>query len=1138
MAWVVAGVMLATFIYSMYMQSKMNSGIKPHEVAGPTASEGIAIPVVFGSRRVDNVNVTLSSNPRSSSLGNGKFSYRLAMQLGICHGKVDALLGMTYADKPCLMEQKPLGVYEGRALTVNPAWNATTAAIDNISGFAQFYPGIANSVVDAGQWSWVGSELSLAPDPVLGGSFGPLPYGVAQAFLHQCDFGSPYIGAVSFMVKRIHTRHCGTAVQWYDAKAEIPAASRARTDNWHYRVQAASDNTDWSGDVAETWAEGPGGIGNAPAGFDLAREFGASYPLPVVGTQLPADGVMIRSRDYPNSSVQIGTKLWLRKSLPSLPVYPLNIRCWHDDSAKLWFNGHEIPLTPTKNSQNNEYQHFNSTAVIPKEYINTWTGGSNLIVYRVTDSYDQSGNRIGTNKFIYAGLQIGVDDDAPAGAADMNPAHIIHEVLTDAIWGMGYTDADLDDAAFRAAADTLYAEGLGLSFVWSQQMSIEDFLTDVLRHISGVLYVDRTTGLFVLKLIREDYDVEDLVVLDESNISKVEELSRKQIGELVNYVTVTYSATMRGDQGSVSLPDEGMVQAQGGTVAQKIDYPAITSPVNAAKLMLRDLRLLSSPLMVCKLVADRAAASLNIGSPFVLNRPDLGINNFVMRVTEINLGNGIDEEVKVSCMEDVFFFPADAAVTINGPISIPDPVTPIEEMAGTDNYYTAGIIDERNKGMVEFVGNVGNFESVGWVESSPGILTLASGHAGDNWQQWTDGVEPEVFAPAGSWLRGLRIFLALGGGTPSDATKKLSGPWIIDNLGGHWENYGTPSQVWVDEPCQMHRDPSFSSSPQFKKDMVFQVRNGTNYGSHYLQLNTDNVVLGSTPMDWVDVGTSFTFASAFKLLRGDQILNQTTSLDSELEITGTMVNGLVDLTAFPTLIGSFPSGYIPAAMWRFFPAPCYISGASLGSTTTLGFKVYKTGTTSSVLFEVLTEEITWTSFQAPLDILYSGAQIPINGATDQLVLIPVLHTTSTTPVTLHMKYNATNAVRVVMPKSIVDGQTSSAVDESFFPVTIDSNGAISGFGTHRNLLVSGAGPLISIDTTGLVAGVTLELTFKEATTVTGNGTPVTGAKVLTTKNAAGTYLNMNAPVNSMLTFKLRSDSGAVVFWQYSGGTNR
>src|SRR5690554_4689840 len=50
-------------------------------------------------------------------------------------------------------------------------------------------------------------------------------------------------------------------------------------------------------------------------------------------------------------------------------------------------------------------------------------------------------------------------DDKRDIGGHANPAHIIYECVTNGEWGMGYPASVLDDAKFKAVADTLHAEG-------------------------------------------------------------------------------------------------------------------------------------------------------------------------------------------------------------------------------------------------------------------------------------------------------------------------------------------------------------------------------------------------------------------------------------------------------------------------------------------------------------------------------------------------------------------------------------------------------------------------------------------------------------------------------------------------------
>lgn len=250
--------------------------------------------------------------------------------------------------------------------------------------------------------------------------------------------------------------------------------------------------------------------------------------------------------------------------------------------------------------------------------------------------------------------------------SDMNPAHIIRECLTDPDWGMGYPEADIDETSFAAAAVTLKAEGMGMSLIWDRQAKIEDFIKEVLKHVDGVLYVDRATGLFKLKLIRADYTLETLPVLDESNVETVSSFARPAIGELINSVTVQYWDSDTENEGSVTVQDPALVEVQGTTINTTISYPGFTYKDLAARAAARDLRALSMPLISCEIVADRSAASLNVGDAFRLTWPDYGVTSTVMRVVSIAYGDGRNNRVRIKATEDVFATP-DLA-----PIAVPD----------------------------------------------------------------------------------------------------------------------------------------------------------------------------------------------------------------------------------------------------------------------------------------------------------------------------------------------------------------------------------------------------------------------------------------------------------------------------------
>jgi hypothetical protein len=689
---VLLGIMVAAWAYTYYRSSKLRAGVPAGKIQGPTASEGVVKKVVFGTITITDPQVLWWGDTEVRKKSDGVYQYWMGFHFGLCYGFVDKLVDVIYADTQSSLIWATVGTGAEYNSDMGQAalgcqWDANgsePADGDRIycNGYIR-YGLVSDGTTDDGT-SFVDANDKEFRDYLAGAqgtSYVPKYKGLCTFLAkHALTGTSPYPRPWAFTVRRIETRNGGRSEQWYKEKATITFGRNREDDCWKFILQDTSDNSDYSSiDFDDSsWGEPVmGGIGNATMNF-VVSEYGPSYHVPVVKTNLAHSSypTMILG-SYPNDQVKTGIKLWMRTDLGSLPAYPLGVRCWHDDSAKLWFNGVAVQLNPTLDSSGNPDQH-SSTAVIPASLINS--SGPNIVAYRVLDTYDSLGNVIGSSKYIYGGIQVGSNTDNPVGSVDANPAHIIREVLTDGRWGMGYSDSDIDDVAFMEAADTLYAEKLGMSLTWDRKSSIEEFVQEILRHINGVLYVDRETGLFVLKLIRNDYDPDDLVVLNDANIIKVENATRKTLGELVNSVTVTYSSTPRGDTGSVTEFNSALLQVQGGTVNTTVDYPGITQRYNASRLALRDLRVFSTPLLTCEVDATREAASLYPGDPFVLDRPELEIDE-IMRVTSIDIGDGVETDVKITCIQDAFMLPSTAPSSSNSPTQL----GPVNSKPETEN---------------------------------------------------------------------------------------------------------------------------------------------------------------------------------------------------------------------------------------------------------------------------------------------------------------------------------------------------------------------------------------------------------------------------------------------------------------------
>lgn len=599
-------------------------------------------------------------------MGSGKkitvgYEYYLGMQMALCHGPIDKITRIQVDGRTAWEIEKPGGIGPGGIDDDVGTGRDGPLTIDardlfggegregGISGTVDLCMGYPGQAANAYLQSVLGSDI-------------PAFRGVVCAVLNQVYMGNnPYLKPWSFTAHRLHVKSNGEA-QWFDERVavwppgELPLREELiceyevdapiqetfyghpgmNWENWtrNYTDTVPEDNADassamphallydgWSTSDALIFKVDPGsgpyrfvpyGEAVLPENNKYSYQLQITTPDNVIHTFFPGDF------DTPEQAVAAWGNV--ERSISGYTAY------------KMWF-GRLAAGNPPSSAGNGSYLLY--------------------LVDRETDCIE-------------------IFPDGP----DMNPAHIIRECLTDSTWGMGYSDSDIDDTAFRHAAEQLFEEGMGLSLMWQNESPIFEFVSEILRHIDGVLYVDRSSGKFVLKLVRDDYELIDLITLNETNVVSVNDAIRPAVGELVATVTISYWSFETGEDASITKHNQALFQIQaGGGGATTVSYPGITNKPLAECVLLRDLTALSTPLLSCQIEVGRIAEQLNIGDAFILDWPKLGINSLVMRVQQMSLGSAEKNTIVIDAVEDVFSLPsAAAAVTADNPPLWFDPI--------------------------------------------------------------------------------------------------------------------------------------------------------------------------------------------------------------------------------------------------------------------------------------------------------------------------------------------------------------------------------------------------------------------------------------------------------------------------------
>jgi hypothetical protein len=387
----------------------------------------------------------------------------------------------------------------------------------------------------------------------------------------------------------------------------------------------------------------------------------------------------------------------------------------------------------------------------------------------------------------------------------------------------------------------------------------------------------------------------------------------------------------------------------------------------------------------------------------------------------------------------------------------------------------------------------------GWTEISPGIMQRDV--TGPLSLVQFDGMPVNEDNPTGVSRRIGNTVFAFDVSI-DDASKKLTGPWIVDDVGGHIENYGTPEQTFIQTHARMHRAPDYSYSAAFVHGMMFQCDNGDTYGGGYFTLNSTSVVLGTTAMDWSwTTGDAPTTDDKYEALTGPQLTSEgalTTYL--EMSVTGGsgFGGGSFADTEFPHHFDSLALGVAELGIGPYAVdvESASASGISGGAVALLRVKLIDVDNGGAVIMILDSSAIT-----AARAVRFVGSPLsaPYSFSPDRRLQVKwYLRTNSATPVTMTMAYNSSArgtklTVPFVMPVSgASDGvhdhlSGRDTVNNHFGVGTCTTASGIVPVPTKKKMVVTvdGNPVLQGMHAEGLETGIDIALTFLQSCSIIG-----------------------------------------------------
>lgn len=288
----------------------------------------------------------------------------------------------------------------------------------------------------------------------------------------------------------------------------------------------------------------------------------------------------------------------------------------------------------------------------------------------------------------------------------MNGAHILYEVNTNPEWGRGMPTDMIDENSYVRAANQLCEEGFGLCLPWFRKESIKDFIPVVIDHIGAAQYVDRETGKMTIRLIRGDYDPDELPLFttDTGLLDIIDDDTSGEDNAYNEIVVKGYDPTTKEDI-EVRVQNLASIQSTGEIISNSIEYRGLPTRELCGRVAIRELKA-QTPLRRMTVLLDRRGWRIAPGMPFKISFPRRNIQEMIVRAGEVTDSNLQTGEIQIKAVQDIFGMPSTSFIAPTPPVwtapifdAVPPPESRLLEINYRDFYRVS---DESERNTVEF----------------------------------------------------------------------------------------------------------------------------------------------------------------------------------------------------------------------------------------------------------------------------------------------------------------------------------------------------------------------------------------------------------------------------------------------------
>lgn len=558
------------------------------------------------------------------SSGGGKqtigYWYRLLQAFGLCLGPIDAFLefraGGRTAWKGLVTSTTRIFVNAGNLFGGEKKEGGLTGEMDiQFGDTTQAANDYLRAVLGTDQPTYRGKVTAVWR----GGRWGAM---------------NPYPKRAEFKVRRI-LKGWDDDQPWYPEKAEIVMSEvisaidlGPESTGWRYLITTLDDDADYS---SASFNDGSWSEGQTPFASSSDHPFSAAAGFPAIS----------------NTEWPLNSKIWIRRKFDVGTPSEIILTLFVDNLASVWVND-TLLLDRAGSVTTPSGSIFTHQITVPSALL---IAGENTIVL------------VGEDYGLYSYAAFKVSAVGSSQLIGINAAHILYDSLT--ANDMQGEPVDLvDDDSFRAAADRLYSEGMGLCTMYGDE-DIDQFQERILNVIGASMSQSRENGRYYLDLIRPTLNIDDLVIITSDDIVDLT-IEPTTLSEMVNQVSVKWFDPERKEaRQTAPFQNLGAIQAAGRPIPEQSDYPEVPYEPLALRLCARDAQARGTPLSKLSMTTNRRRDiwKLRKGQKVRVQVPEDGISDMVCVVGDIDVGTLKDGRIKLKLVQDVYSMPTTVYVS-------------------------------------------------------------------------------------------------------------------------------------------------------------------------------------------------------------------------------------------------------------------------------------------------------------------------------------------------------------------------------------------------------------------------------------------------------------------------------------------